>query len=251
MREKKRAMRFTIFATVFSMLVLPALAGCQKEMEKPIPNKSAPSQPEQKPTAGDASGTQTSAPVTAKAEQAEQDEGNPAKVAETPQEEQADGIKFEFADKGLHMVATDKWEKVEPRVNMIEVEFKIPKSESDENDGRLTIMGSGGSVEDNLIRWYGQFIQPDGKDSAAVAKVEEKTIQDMKVHLVDISGTFLDKPGGPFGPSEERENYRMLAAIIESASHGNYFVKFYGPAKTVDDNHDAFMKLVDSVRETD
>ncbi len=38
---------------------------------------------------------------------------------------------------------------------------------------------------------------------------------------------------GPVAPAVERPNYRMLAAIIETGGAGNYFLKFYGPEKTV------------------
>jgi hypothetical protein len=69
------------------------------------------------------------------------------------------------------------------------------------------------------------------------------------VHVVDISGTFKDQPGGPFagGKIIEREKYRMLSAILVTKGAGNYFVKFYGPAKTVGDNRENFDKMIESL----
>jgi hypothetical protein len=36
----------------------------------------------------------------------------------------------------------------------------------------------------------------------------------------------------------------MLAAIIETGGAGNYFLKFYGPEKTVAANEKAFLEMV-------
>ena len=51
--------------------------------------------------------------------------------------------------------------------------------------------------------------------------------------IVDMSGTYLDKPGGPFTPGApiERKKYRMLAGVVTTKQLGNYFFKFYGPEK--------------------
>lgn len=161
------------------------------------------------------------------------------------------GAEFSVADGGLTMKAPAKWTKVEPKVNMIEAEFSISKLADDTTDGRMTIMGAGGSVQQNIDRWIEQFVQPDGGSTADVAKVEKKKVGDMTVHVVDISGNFMDSMGGPFGPKTERENYRMLAAIVETASHGNYFIKFYGPKITVSANEKAFRGMIETIREID
>lgn len=154
--------------------------------------------------------------------------------------------KFSVADGRLHFWASANWEQVDPAYNMIEAEFKIGKVEGDKNDGRMTVMGSGGSVEDNLNRWYAQFVQPDGSESADKAKVEKMEVNGIKVHFVDIDGTYLD--GSPFGAKTERPEYRMLAAIFETPDNGNYFVKFYGPKATVAANVDRFKALMNSAK---
>ena len=80
-------------------------------------------------------------------------------------------------------------------------------------------MGAGGSIEDNIDRWLGQFIQPDGKKTKDKAKIDKKKIAGVPVHVVDIAGTYKDTPGGPFarGKTIDREDYRMLGAIISGA----------------------------------
>ena len=57
-----------------------------------------------------------------------------------------------LADGGLLLKAPGGWKKVQPKINMIEAEFAIPKLEADEVNGRVTIMASGGSIEQNICR---------------------------------------------------------------------------------------------------
>ena len=45
-----------------------------------------------------------------------------------------------------------------------------------------------------------------------------------------------------------RPDYRMLAAIVETEA-GNYFIKLYGPAKTLGAQADAFRAMVESLKE--
>jgi len=70
------------------------------------------------------------------------------------------------------------------------------------------------------------------------------------VHVVDIAGTYKDAPGGPFagGKTIDREDYRMLAAIIVDPDLGQYFFKFYGPAKLVAKNEKEFLKMIEGAK---
>ena len=154
---------------------------------------------------------------------------------------------FQVADGKLELSATGAWEKVKPRSNMLEAEFKIPKVDGDERDGRLTIMGAGGSVQANIDRWIGQFSAPSGGPVTGV-KPTKTQVAGQTVHWVDISGTFADSMGGPFGPKTKRDNYRMLGTIIETKSNGKYFIKLYGPKPTIDANAKAYKELVNSLK---
>jgi hypothetical protein len=167
--------------------------------------------------------------------------------------EDADPFPVKVADDSIIFTAAGPWKSITPRSRMLEAELKIPKVGDDPQDGRLTIMGAGGTIEANIVRWKGQYIQPDGSDTSDKTKVEIKTIADQKVHFVDIVGTYLDSPGGPMagGPKVELANYRMLAAIIETEEYGNYFVKFYGPKTTIDQNEDAFKAMIKSLKIAD
>ena len=155
---------------------------------------------------------------------------------------------FAIAGGSLLLEAPAGWKRVQPKSGIVETEFSIP-SEGDLPPGRMTVMGAGGSVQANVDRWYGQFSQPDG--SATKDKATTKTVKlaGSTVTLVDVSGTYKDMPGGPFagGKTIERPDYRMLAAIVETADAGSHFLKFYGPSATVAKEADGFRRMVEGL----
>jgi hypothetical protein len=72
-------------------------------------------------------------------------------------------------------------------------------------------------------------------------------VQGLKVHTVDLAGTYL-APSGPMTQSSgKKANYRLRGAIVE-APEGNVFFKLTGPAATVESAALAFDALVASVR---
>jgi hypothetical protein len=108
--------------------------------------------------------------------------------------------------------------------------------------------GKGGSVEANLDRWIGQFLQADGKASKAAARIAKRTIHGWPVSTVDVSGAYTGM-GGPMAKAGEPAvpGYRMLAAIVEGPQ-GSVFIKCTGPAKTIDANQAAFDKMLASLQ---
>jgi hypothetical protein len=155
---------------------------------------------------------------------------------------------FRIAAGSLSLDAPEGFERVEPKSGMVETEFAIA-SEGDLPAGRMTVMGAGGSIEANIDRWCGQFAQPDGGDTKEKVTRKSFKVAGCTATIVDIPGTYLDKPGGPFagGPTVQRPDYRMLAAIVETPEAGNYFLKFYGPAATVEKHAAGFQKMVEGM----
>jgi hypothetical protein len=161
---------------------------------------------------------------------------------------------FTIADGGFSLQAPAGWQRVQPKSGIVETEFAIP-SEGAAADGapaqpgRMTVMGAGGTVQANIDRWYGQFAQPDGSETKTKATTKKLDLAGCKVTLVDIPGTYKDSPGGPFagGRAVDRPDYRMLAAIVETPDRGNYFLQFYGPAKTVAAHADGFRTMVEGM----
>ncbi len=106
--------------------------------------------------------------------------------------------------------------------------------------------GQGGSVEANLDRWIGQFLQADGKASKEAAKIAKRTIHGLPVTTVDVSGAYTGMGGPTVQPGPAMPSYRLLGAILEGPQ-GSIFFKFTGPAKTVAANQPAFDKMLESL----
>jgi hypothetical protein len=98
-------------------------------------------------------------------------------------------------------------------------QWKISRAAGDAEDAEVVLFffgkGKGGSAQENLDRWYGQFAQPDGRPSRDAAVVTIRTVNGLRVTAVDLTGTY--KPGpmasGPLQPP--KRDFRMLAAVVE------------------------------------
>jgi len=156
--------------------------------------------------------------------------------------------KIDVADGKIVFTAPASWDRKTPRVKFIEHEFAVPAAKGDSEDGRVTVMGAGGSVEANVDRWIGQFKQPDGSETKNVVPEADRKqrIAGLEVQMIDLAGTYHDNPT-PFAPNSkavDRDDYRMLAAIVVAPKLGNYFIKFYGPKQTVGDHAEEFKKMI-------
>jgi hypothetical protein len=101
--------------------------------------------------------------------------------------------------------------------------------------------GSGGSSADNVKRWKGQFVAPEGKTIDEVAKVENLKVGKAELTYLDIHGTFLYKnpPFDPNAKTERKANYRRLGVVF-ACDGGPYFITLTGPAKTVEQSKKSF-----------
>lgn len=150
--------------------------------------------------------------------------------------------KGKVLDLGKYKVtAPGGWKQQQPKSGIVMHEFSSPATEGDKADGRMTVMAAGGSVDANVERWYSQFSQPDGGSTKEKAKLDKRTIAGREVHLVDISGTYRDQLANVESP-----NYRMLAAIVVTPE-ANFFIKYYGPRKTITANEKPFKEMVESL----
>jgi hypothetical protein len=156
---------------------------------------------------------------------------------------------FAIAGGSYTLEAPEGWKQVPPKSRIVESEFAVPSEGEGLQPGRMTVMGAGGSVQANVDRWIGQFVQPDGSPTKDKATTKSIKLAECSVTLVDISGTFKDMPAGPFGggAAVDRPDYRMLAAIVETPGDGSYFLKFYGPSATVAKHADGFRRMVEGM----
>jgi len=105
----------------------------------------------------------------------------------------------------------------------------------------------GGGIRENIDRWIGQFDQPDGSSSQAVAVTEKLEVNGMPVTTVEVSGTYTASMGGPMsGGGGALEDYRMRGAIIEGPQ-GAVFFKLTGPDTAVVTLREHFDAMIGSV----
>jgi hypothetical protein len=154
---------------------------------------------------------------------------------------------------GLTFTAPAEWKPVAVSSSMRIAQYTLPHATGDTQDGELVVYyfgGQGGSVEANIERWIGQMKQPDGRASSAMAKRESRTVNGLKVTLVDITGTYVAEMMPGSSQLHNSPGFRMRAAVIETAN-GPYFIKLVGPAKTIsafDRQFDAFVSSVKFTR---
>lgn len=141
----------------------------------------------------------------------------------------------------LHLSAPEKWVRKQPRSSMLLAEFALPKADDDAQDGRLTVMSAGGSIEENINRWRSQFGGKPQKETK-----DDVELDGVTVTVVDFTGKYSDQ-AGPFTPAVEREGYRMLGAIIPVKGQ-LYFVKAYGPEKTMEAQGEAFRAFLKTLK---
>jgi hypothetical protein len=137
---------------------------------------------------------------------------------------------------GLKSKTPADWKEEEPSNNMRFAQFKLPKAGEDKDDAELIIFKNlGGSAKDNVARWKGQFLPPEGKTIDDVAKVTEIKIGGMEATLVDVTGTYLFKarPIDPTDKAVRKPGYRMLAIHFKNKDN-LYHIKLTGPAATVE-----------------
>ena len=168
-------------------------------------------------------------------------------AAPCPAEDAKKVDSISLADGKISLPVPGQWERKQPRTRIVEHEFAA-KGPEGSKAARVTIMGAGGGVEANIDRWKGQFRTANG--GAVEAKVEKAKVGESDVHIVEISGTYMDRPGGPFagGKVVPRPGHRMLGAIIVTPKSGHYFIKVLGEEKTVAENRKALKDMLGELK---
>ncbi|MGD9898792.1 MAG: hypothetical protein AB7T22_06650 [Calditrichaceae bacterium] len=147
--------------------------------------------------------------------------------------------------------APNGWVAQTPGSSFRKAEYALPGMDGkDAADlGVFFFPGTGGSVQDNLERWYGQIKQPDGSSTSAKAEIKKISVGSLPVTMVYVTGTYMKSSSGMMmgGPVDELPGYAMLAAIVETAN-GPWFFKITGPQETVDYWRPTFGKFVNTFR---
>ncbi len=138
------------------------------------------------------------------------------------------------------------WRREEPSSPMRAAQFTIPGG-GNEKDGLFVVYffgsGQGGSVEENVRRWSGQFTDASGAPVSGEARKERRG--GLPVTIVTAEGTFAS--GMPMGPTTPEPNSELWGAIVE-APQGNVFFKATGPKATIEAAKPGFAAVLDSLR---
>jgi hypothetical protein len=135
------------------------------------------------------------------------------------------------------------WQKDEKPNPMRKATFRITRAAGDPEDAEMSVTQFGGTVDQNVKRWFGQF---EGAKEDANSRRQQK-VGDLDVTIVEIHGTFNGSgmPGAPAaGP---KPSWALLGAVVETQGSLTFF-KMTGPDKTVTAAKPAFDKLISSLR---
>lgn len=135
------------------------------------------------------------------------------------------------------------WKADAPR-QMRAATYLIPAAKGDAEGGECGVFyfgeGQGGSVDQNIQRWVGQF------EGAKPPTQKKEKLGGFDVTTVEVDGTYASSMGGPMGPKTPKPGFKLLGAIIEGPK-GNVFFKLTGPAKTVEAARADFLKMLKGV----
>jgi hypothetical protein len=135
----------------------------------------------------------------------------------------------------LKFTAPQGWQARSTSSTMRVAEFVLPARDGAAGSAELVIYyfgGSGGSVDANIQRWLGQMQQPDGRATSEVAARDSRTINGLKVSLLDVSGTYVAEITPGAAEKHNSPGFRMRTAVVDTP-RGPYYLKLVGPAATV------------------
>lgn len=129
------------------------------------------------------------------------------------------------------------WKSVTPSSAMRKAQLEVVQG-SDKAEVTFFQFGAsqGGSVADNVSRWFAQF--PGNEDKRKTENVQAGSV---KITYATTEGTFSS--GMPGGPTTPMTGYALCGAILESPD-GNVFVKMTGPEALVKSSTEAFKKMI-------
>ena len=120
---------------------------------------------------------------------------------------------------GLRFSVPGDWARVPAPSDMRAAQFRVPHTGADAEDGELVLFffgkGQGGSAEQNVERWTGQFTQPDGKPSKDAARGHDPHRQRPQADVGRRRRNLQARADGRRRRAPRRTGWRLLAAVVE------------------------------------
>jgi hypothetical protein len=149
---------------------------------------------------------------------------------------------------GLRFSLPRTWTRVPTVAETRAAQYRLPSAPGDAAETDFAVFfrgeGQGGGAVENLERWYTRFAQRDGRSSRDAAIVTTRTVGDLRVTAIDLSGTWVGSATQPTGAGVS--GYRMLGAVVEGKG-GPWILEILGPAATVDQAKADFEALLSSL----
>lgn len=148
----------------------------------------------------------------------------------------------------LELSVPEGWIREAPKSSMRAAQFRLPRANGDAEDAEVAVFTRiGGSVDQNIERWIGQFTQPGGGSSSGFERTKDFIVNDLKITLVYLEGIYASRGINMNGPVMEKPDYSLLAAIVITPD-GPYYFKATGPVKTVNNWAGSFASLTQSLQ---
>lgn len=141
------------------------------------------------------------------------------------------------------------WKVVQPSSNLRLAQYEVPGSGG---TGECVVFyfgpGQGGDPMANAQRWAGQFTQADGSSSEDKLKIQVLEDGNLGLRLVEVTGTYDGGMSMGAAPPTPKPGWMLLGGIADGPD-APWFFKFTGPQSTLEENRDAFVGLLRSVRQ--
>jgi hypothetical protein len=138
----------------------------------------------------------------------------------------------------LAWTAPAAW-RTSPNPNALRIAtYRVSADDGDPTE--VTVARAGGSIEANVQRWVAQFDHPGAE------KRSERTVGDVSVTTVEVSGTYL---GNGMLPADRavKQDARTLVGAIAAPGGTPYFFKMVGPSARVRAARPAFDAMIASL----
>lgn len=155
---------------------------------------------------------------------------------------------------GLAFTVDQRWKNVRPASRIRVAEYQL---EGGAGPAEMAVFyfgpDQGGGIEDNIRRWAGQFTadaDTTGTEGAQVARME---INNLRLALVKMQGTYDPGSMGPMGPANAgpRPGYALFGLVVAGGPEGSVFIKVTGPKQTLAEHNEALEAMAQSVRVSD
>jgi hypothetical protein len=171
----------------------------------------------------------------------------PAGAATATTPAQKGGTNPASTGPSLKYTAPAEWVSEQSSSSMRQAQYRLPKVDGDPEDAELAVFhfpGGGGTVQENIDRWVAQFQKPDGTPVAAT--ISKREAHGIPITIVDVNGIYLSGSSAMMGETKPKPNFRMLAAVAETAS-GPWFFKLTGPVRTIERWAASFHSFLDAI----